>query len=145
MESFDSGATCNASLISKRTLHCIKNTYATLYIHYVLKLTAFFLIAGKLLFLFSDVFQPEVSCMTILTAVHFLMILCVYIMQSGSWLRQCCTRWKVLDVTPDGVIGLFYILGPCVPTMVVGLAKPLNRKYVPGISLGWGVLKAAGV
>ena len=44
MEISDSGATCNTSLVSKRTLHCIKNTYTTLYTHYISELTAFFLI-----------------------------------------------------------------------------------------------------
>jgi len=45
---------------------------------------------------------------TFLTAIHFLMILYAYVTQWGGWLRQCSTSRKVVDVTSDGVIGLFH-------------------------------------
>jgi len=74
VEIVDNGATCNTSLIT-RTLNWSKNIYATLYEHYVLKATVFFLTWGKLFILISDVLQTEASCMTFLTAVHCLMML----------------------------------------------------------------------
>jgi hypothetical protein len=88
------------------------------------------------LILISDVLHTEASCMTFLTAIHFLMILYAYITHWGGWLRHCCTSRKVMDVTSDGVIGLFHWLSPSVRTMAVWLALPLIEMFTRDI---WGV------
>jgi hypothetical protein len=58
-------------------------------------------------------------------------------MQKFSWLRHCATSWKVADLIPYGVIGIFPLRNPFSPTMVLGSNQSLTEMSIRNIS--WGV------
>jgi len=58
-----------------------------------------------------------------------------------SCLRHCATNRNVVDLIPDGAIGIFYWHYPSGRTMVLGLTQPPREMSTRYIS--WGA-KAAG-
>ena len=57
-------------------------------------------------------------------------------------MEHCATSWKVAELIPDGVIGIFHWHSPSSRTMALELTQPLTEMSTRNIS--WGVKAASG-